>query len=109
MHLEETEIVGQQRIVQTVVAEVQDALHHTFVTVFDDPFQVLWLQVGDTHVTHHTFLLQFHQSGQCLVDDQLQSTLAVALELDVVHVDQVDIVDIQAFHTLVDAVGDATG
>ena len=109
MHLKETEIVSQQRIVQTVVAEVQDTLHGALLGMLDHPFQVLGLQVGDAHVTHHTFLLQFHQSGQCLVDDQLQSTLAVALELDVVHIDQVDIVDVQTFHTLVDAVGDATG
>ena len=93
MHLEETEIVGQQRIIQTIMAEVQDTLHSTLLTMLDHPFQVLRLQVGDAHVTHHTFLLQFHQSGQCLVDNQLQSTLAVTLELDVVHIDQVDIVD----------------
>ena len=73
--------------------------------MLDHPFQVLRLQVGDADVTHHTLLLQFHERGECLVDDQLQSALAVALKLDVVHVDQIDVVHVQPLHALVNAVG----
>ena len=109
MLLEETEEIGQQRVVQAVVTEVEDALHGTVLHMLNHPLQVLGLQVGDTHVAHHTFLLQFHQSRQCLVYYQLQSTLAVALKLNVVYIDQVDIIDVQTFHTLVDTVSHAFG
>ena len=70
--------------------------------MLNDPFQVLRLQVGDAHMTHHTFLSQFHEGRQCLVDNLLQTALHTSLKLNVVHVDEVDIVHIQAFHTLID-------
>ena len=44
--LEEVQIIQQQRVVQRVVAEVQDALHHALVAMLDDPLQVLRLKVG---------------------------------------------------------------
>ena len=109
MLLEETEEIGQQGIVQTVVTEVEDALHGALLTMLNHPLQVLGLQVGDAHMAHHALLLQLHQRRQRLVDNQLQPALAVALELDVVHVDQVDIVDVQALHALIHAVGHTLG
>ena len=101
MHLEETQIVGQQRIVQTVVTEAEHTLHHPLVAVFDDPLQVLGLEVGDTHMAHNALLLQSYEHRQRLIDNLLQTTLHPRLELDIVHIDQVDIVHIQAFHTLI--------
>ena len=49
------------------MAEIQDGLHRAFLTVVDDPAQVLNLQVGDADMAHESFLLQFHQRGQCLI------------------------------------------
>ena len=109
MLFEETKIVHQQRVVQTVVAEAEHTLHRALVAVFDHPLQVLGLQVRDTHVTDDALLLQLNQHGQRLVDDLLQTTLHPRLELDVVNVDQVDVVHVQTFHTLIDALQGALG
>ena len=69
--------------------------------MLDDPLQVLRLQVGDAHMAYHTFPFQFNQSGQGLVADLLQTTLHASLEFNVVDVDQVDIVYVQALHALI--------
>ena len=91
------------------MTEVKDAFDGAFLHMLDDPLEVLGLQVGDAHMTYDTFLLQSHEGGQRLVAYLLQTSLQTSLKLDVVHIDQVDIVDIQSLHTLIDAVRDALG
>ena len=109
MLLEESQIVGQQCIVERVVAEVQNALHRTSRSMLYHPLQVLGLQVGYTHVLHHALFAKLHQCGQCLVYYQLQSALHIALKLYVVYVYQVDVVHVQSLHTLVHALLSALG
>ena len=72
----------------------------------DDPLQVLGLQVGDAHVAHNAFIAQLHKCRQCLVDHLLQTARQSSLKLYVVHIDEVDIVDAQSLHALIDAAGD---
>ena len=105
--LEESCIVGQRIVVQRVVAEVQYALHT--LAALDDPFQVLKLQVGDAHVAYHPLVAQLKQRRQCLVHHLLQSARQCCLELYVVDVYQVDVVNAQPLHALVDAVGHPLG
>ena len=85
------------------MAEVHDALHHTRLSVLDDPTEILQLQVGDAHVAHDAFLLQLVQGGQGLVDHLLQSSLHASLKLDVVYINNINVVDVQTLQTLVDA------
>ena len=101
MTFEEVHEVHQLVVVQTVVAEVQDALHRALLRVLDDPLEVLQLQVCDADMTHDALLLQFHECRQCLVHHLLQSALHRSLKLDVVYIDEVDIVDVEALHALV--------
>ena len=96
--LEEVEILSQQIVVQTIVAEVENALHRTLLTVLNHPLEVFGLQVGDTHMTNHPLLAQFHESGQCLIHHLLQVG-----KLHVVHIDKVDEIHIQSLHTLIHA------
>ena len=103
MLLEESEIVGQQSVVQRIVAEVKYALNRSFWRVFYHPFQVLGLKVGNAHVLHNAFVAQLYQCGQSLVNYQLQSAIHIALELNVVYVYQVYVVNVQSLHTLVNA------
>ena len=105
--LEEAHVVGQCVVVQRVVAEVQDALHT--LAALHHPFQVLQLQVGDAHVPHDALVLQLEEGRQCLVHHQLQTAGQCCLELNVVYVNQVNMVDAQTLHALIDAVGDALG
>ena len=58
-------------------------------------------------MTYHTLLSKFHQSGQRLINHLLQATGQIALKLHIVHVDEIDVVDVEPLHTLKDACGDA--
>ena len=60
-------------------------------------------------MAHHALALQLAERRQRLVDNFLQSALHVALELNIVNIDEVNVVNAQALHALVDAAGDALG
>ena len=77
--------------------------------MFNDPAQVLQLQVGDAHVTDYAFSLEFVQGGQCLVDHLLQSAFHAALELNVMYINNIDVVNVQTLQALVDALLGAAG
>ena len=85
------------------MAEVHDAFHHSWLSVFNDPLQIFQLQVSNAYMLHYTFLLQFVQGRQSLIDHLLQTTFHTTLEFDVVNVDDIDIVDVQTLQTLVNA------
>ena len=91
------------------MAEVQDALHRALLHMFYHPLQVFRLQVGDAHMAHHSLSAQLHQGGQRLLGHLLQSAGQRSLELDVVDIDQVDVVHVQALHTLIDTLRSALG
>ena len=50
-------------VVQWIVAEIQDALHGAIIATLNNPFQILWLEVGDANMTHHAFLAEGYQGG----------------------------------------------
>ena len=60
-------------------------------------------------MTYHSPLAEFYQSRQSLVYNFLQSAGQVALELHIVHINQVDEVDVKTLHTLIDTRRDALG
>ena len=63
--------------------------------MLDDPTQVLQLQVGNAYMAYHALFFQFVQGRQGLVNHFLQATLHTALELNVVHVDNIDVINVQ--------------
>ena len=63
----------------------------------DDELKIFGLEVGDAHVFHDTFITQFAEGGQCLIDD-----LKHIGKLHVVHVYQVYVIHMQTLHALVD-------
>ena len=87
------------------MTEAEHRLHRTGGCMLYHPLQILRLQVGNAHMLHYPFFAQRHQGRECLIDNLLQSTFTVGLELHIVHINQVDIVDVQTFHTLIHAVG----
>ena len=91
------------------MTEVQNALYSPVFHMFDDPLQVLGLQIGNTHMPHDTLLAQFHEGRQGLVAHFLQPAFHTSLKLDVMHIDKVNIVYVQTLHTLIDTVCDASG
>ena len=101
--VEEVHEVYQLIVAQAVVAEVHNTFHHTRLGVLDDPFQILQLQVGNAHMLHDAFTLQLMQGRQRLVNHLLQTAFHTSLELDVVDVDNVDIVNVQALQALINA------
>ena len=107
--LEEIQIVEQHFVVQTIMAERQHTLYRSRLGVLNHPFQILRLQVGDAHMTYHSLFAKFNQSRQSLVYNFLQSAGQVALELHIVHINQVDEVDVKALHTLIYTRRDAFG
>ena len=107
--LEVVEVVGEHIVVQTVVAEAEDAFHRARLHMVDDPLQVLGLQVGNAHMAHHAFVAQLHQCRQRLVGHFLQTARQCCLKLDVVNIDEVDVVDAQSLHALIDAARDTLG
>lgn len=68
------------------------------------PFKVFGLQVGDAHMLHHSFLAELHQCGQSLVDNLIEVG-----KLNIVNINQVDVVNVETLHALVDTVGYALG
>ena len=94
----EVQIIHQLVVAQAMVAEVQHRLYRTFGGVLHHPLQVLQLQVGDSDVSHHTFFAQGYQGRQCLVHNLMEVG-----KLNVVHIDEVDIVHVQALHAFVHA------
>ena len=92
------QVVRQFVVVQCVVAEVEHAFHRAFRHVVDDPLQVFQLQVGDAHVSHDAFFPQLHQCREGFVGHLRQVG-----KFYVVHVDEVDVVHMQAFHALIHA------
>ena len=99
--LKEVQKVCELIITETVVAEVHHTLHRSRLRMLDHPPQILQLQVSDSHMFHHAFFLQLVEGRECLVDHLLQSSLQSSLKLDIVYVDDVDIVDMESFQTLV--------
>ena len=55
----------------------------------------------NANMANYTFITQFTQSRQSLVNHLLQSARQTSLELDVVNVDEIDMVDIETLHTLI--------
>ena len=106
---EKVKKINEFVVAQAVMAEVQNALNRAFGRVLDNPFQVLELQVGNANVADHALLAQLNQRGKCLIDNLLQTARQSRLKLNIVHVDNVDIINIEPFHTLKNAVVSAAG
>ena len=102
--LEKVKKINEFVVAQAVVAEVQNALNRAFGRVLDNPFQVLELQVGNANVANHALLTQLNQRGKCLIYNLLQTARQSRLKLNIVHVDNIDIINIEPFHTLKNAV-----
>ena len=83
------------------MTEAEHTLYGARFTMLDHPTEILRLQIGDTHMTNHTFLAQLHEGRQCLIDHLLQTTFQISLELHVMYVDDIDIVDMQTLKTLI--------
>ena len=82
------------------MTEVQDALHHSFA-MLHHPLQVLELQISNADMSDNTFLLQFNKSRKRLIHNFLQTSRHWGLELNIVHIDKVNEVNIEAFHTFI--------
>ena len=78
------------------MAEAQDTLYRTFRHPVDDKLEVLRLQVGDTHMLHHSLIAQLTKSRQGLID-----YLEHVGELHIMHINQVYIVDVQTLQALI--------
>ena len=90
--------VCQLVIVHRVMAEIEHAFHCPLRHAVDDPFQVFELQVGDSDMAYKPFLTKFHQCRQGFIDH-----LGKVCKLYVMHVDKVDVVHMQPFHTFKNA------
>ena len=93
--------VDELVVVQTIVTEVQDALHRARFSVVYHPFNVFELQVGDAHMPHYAQFAELHQCRQCLVHHFLESSRKSGLKFYVVNVDEVDMVDVETVHALI--------
>ena len=98
------QVIHQLVVVQAMMTEVQDRFYRTGRRVVDYPLQVLQLQVGDAHMAYHTFLAQGHQGRQGFVHYLVQVG-----KLNIVHIDEVDVVDMQSFHAFVNTLGGPLG
>ena len=86
------------------MAEVENGFDSSFRYTVYYPLQILQLQVGDADMLHDAFITQFYQSRKCFVND-----LVEVGKLYIVDVDQVDLFDMQPFHTFIDAFGSPAG
>ena len=83
-------------IAQTIVTEAKNRFNSSAWRTVYHPFQVFELQVSDSDMSYHSFLTQFDQSRQCLINHLIQVG-----KLNIMHIDQIDEVNIQTFHTFI--------
>ena len=70
--LEIVKIVGNGIVVKTIMAETKHTLHGARRHMVYYIFYVWQLQVGDSHMAHHTLLFQLHQCRQCLLHNHVE-------------------------------------
>ena len=83
------------------MTEAERGLNRSSRNVFNDPAYILGLEIGDAYMANDAFVAQFAKRGQRLVANLLQSPRKTGLELDVVHIDEVDMIDIETLHRFI--------